>query len=183
VKLRPEELSKRATEAGLTVDQLAQAVERDGLTGAKAVSAVRNWLDGRDHPRCKKTDIERLAAAVGCQVKDIARFVSRISHHRGSPRKAKLVVDLIRGREVDDAKTQLEYSLKRASTNLLKAVDAAVADAEEAGADVTRLIVAEARIDGGPHIKRFRPKDRGRAHPILKRTSHITVGLEERNGR
>jgi hypothetical protein len=67
VKLRPEELSKRATEAGLTVDQLAQAVERDGLTGAKAVSAVRNWMAGRDHPRCKKADIERVAAAVGCR--------------------------------------------------------------------------------------------------------------------
>jgi hypothetical protein len=59
-------------------------------------------------------------------------------------------VDLIRGREVDDAKTQLEFSLKRAATNVLKALEAAVADAEEAGADMTRLIVAEARIDERP---------------------------------
>ncbi len=183
MKLRPQELSRRASEAGLTVEQLAEAVERTGLTGPRAVSAVKNWLQGRDHPRCKKTDIERLAGAVGCEVKDIARFVSQIRHHRGSPRKAKLVVDLIRGRHVDDAKMQLQFSLKRASTNLLKAVDAAVADAQEAGADYSQLVVAEVRVDGAQHIKRFQPKDRGRAHAILKRTSHITVGLEERNGR
>ena len=53
---------------------------------------------------------------------------------------------------------------------------------KEMGADSAELVVAECRIDGAQHIKRFRPKDRGRAHPILKRTSHITVGLQERAG-
>ncbi|MEM7754613.1 MAG: 50S ribosomal protein L22 [Planctomycetota bacterium] len=179
MKLRYQELSKRASEAGLTVDDLARAVERDGLTGAVAVKAVKNWLAGRDHPRCKKADIEALASAVNAPVHEVAAFVSRVNHHRGSPLKAKLVIDLIRGRTVDDARTQLEFSLKRASTNVHKALLAAEHEAQEAGADVSRLVVAEARVDNGKHIKRFQPKDRGRAHPILKRTSHITVSLHE----
>jgi large subunit ribosomal protein L22 len=53
-------------------------------------------------------------------------------------------------------------------------------EAIDADADEGRLMVVESRVDEGPHIKRWRPKDRGRAHPILKRTSHITIGLEER---
>lgn len=179
MKLRYQELSKRATEAGLTVDDLARSIERDGLRGDKAQKAIRNWLAGRDHPRCRKVDIEALASAVNAPVSSIAAFVSQVRHHRGSPLKAKLVVDLIRGRQLDDAETQLRFSLKRASTNVLKALKAAEADAEDAGADIGRLVVAEARIDEGPHIKRFRPKDRGRAHPILKRTSHITLALHE----
>ncbi|USO00437.1 MAG: 50S ribosomal protein L22 [Phycisphaeraceae bacterium] len=108
--------------------------------------------------------------------------MSRVAHHRGSPRKAKLVVDLIRGRTADEADEMLRFSTKRAAANVRKALLAARADAQEAGADSTELLVAECRIDEGPHIKRFRPKDRGRAHPILKRTSHITVGLQERPG-
>ena len=59
-------------------------------------------------------------------------------------------------------------------------VIAAIADAEVADADIGALVVAESRVDGAVHIKRFQPKDRGRAHPILKRTCHITVGVEER---
>jgi large subunit ribosomal protein L22 len=92
------------------------------------------------------------------------------------------VVDLVRGRGVDEASDLLRFSTKRAAVNVRKAIEAARADAEEAGADVSALVVAECRIDNAPHIKRFRPKDRGRAHPILKRTSHITVGLQEREG-
>jgi large subunit ribosomal protein L22 len=181
VKLRADELKRRAEEAGVSLAQLAGAVERPGLKGKAAESAVRNWISGRDHPRCKKTDIERLADVVGCEAKDISRFVSQVCHHRGSPRKAKLVVDLIRGRSADEAEELLRFSPKRAAVNVRKALEAARADAQENGADSTALVVAESRVDQAPHIKRFRPKDRGRAHPILKRTSHITVGLQERS--
>ena len=180
MKLRPEELGKRAAEAGLSVEDLAAAVERTGLDGPRAVSAVRNWLGGRDHPRCKKPDIERLAAAIGCEIKDIARFVSSVKNHRGSPRKAKLVVDLVRGKPYSEAEDALRFSTKRAATNAFKALQAARTEAEEIGADETRLIVSEARVDGSTHIKRFQPKDRGRAHPILKRQSHITIGVQEK---
>ncbi|UYV14187.1 MAG: 50S ribosomal protein L22 [Phycisphaera sp.] len=110
----------------------------------------------------------------------MARFVSEVRFHRGSTQKARLVADLIRGKTVDEALNLLNFSQKRASDNMSKALNAAIADAELADADVTELFVVESRVDEGPHIKRFRPKDRGRAHPIIKQTSHITVGVQER---
>lgn len=182
MKLRAEELKKRAEAAGLTIDQLAEAVSRPGLTGAAAASAVGNWLVGRDHPRCRKEDITRLAGAVGCEVKDIVRFVCQVNEHRGSPRKAKLLVDLIRGKDFNAADQMLQFSTKRAAVNVRKALRAAMADAQDNGASTDVLVVTEARVDGAQHIKRFQPKDRGRAHQILKRTSHITVGLQEKAG-
>lgn len=182
MKLRAEELKSRAKQAGVSIEQLAASIERTGLEGASAEKAVRNWVSGKDHPRCKGVDIEALASAVGCGAGDIARFVSKVNHHRGSPKKAKLVVDMVRGRPFEEANDLLRFSTKRAAVNVRKALEAAKADAEEAGVDSTALVVAESRIDEGPHIKRFQPKDRGRAHPILKRTSHITIGLQERSG-
>ena len=114
------------------------------------------------------------------QSKDIARFVSRVNQHRGSPRKAKLLVDLIRGKDVLDAENLLTFTTKRAAVNIKKALKAAIADAEQAEADVTQLVVVESRVDDGGMFKRFQPKDRGRAHPIEKRFSNITIGVEER---
>lgn len=181
MKLRSNDLKKRASEAGVTTDQLADAVSREGLTGKAARSAVSNWMQGRDHPRCRRKDIEALSATLGCLPKDIAKFTSMIRSHRGSPKKAKLVTDMIKGKSFEDASQMLEFSTKRAATNIRKALMAAQADAEQLGADTNDLFVSEARVDRGMHIKRFRPKDRGRAHPILKRTSHITVSLQERS--
>jgi large subunit ribosomal protein L22 len=180
VRLRGDTLKQLAAKAGVTTEQLAQAVDRTGLEGEKALSAVKNWMAGRDHPRCKAGDIAKLAGAVGAAPKDIARFVSEIRHHQGSPRKAKLLIDLIRGRSVDDALNQLTFTTKRAAVNIRKALSAAIADAEQAEADVTALYVAESRVSDGGMMKRFQPKDRGRAHPIEKRFSHITVGVQER---
>ncbi|QDU71771.1 50S ribosomal protein L22 [Mucisphaera calidilacus] len=102
--------------------------------------------------------------------------------HRGariSPKKAKLVTDLIRGRHVDEALTILSMSTKRGAVMVKNALNAAIANADKAEADVRRLMVKVAKVDGGPTIKRFQPKDRGRAHPIMKRTSHITVTVDE----
>jgi large subunit ribosomal protein L22 len=180
VRLRANELKRRAEEAGLTPEALGQAIERTGLKGADTAKAVRNWMAGRDHPRAKKPDVVALATALGCSPKDIAKFTSMVRHHRGSPRKAKLVVDLVRGKPVDQALNLLTFSTKRAATNLRKALSAAIAEAELNDADISRLYVSESRVDGATHIKRFQPKDRGRAHQILKRTSHITISVEER---
>jgi len=180
VRLRGDTLKTLAGKAGVTVEQLAQAVERTGLKGDQAVSAVKNWIAGSDHPRCKAADIRKLAGALGAQPKDISRFVSRIRTHRGSPRKAKLLVDLVRGKGVDEALNLLTFTTKRAAVNVKKALNAAIADAEHAEADVTALFIAESRVDDGGMMKRFQPKDRGRAHPIEKRFSHITIGVQER---
>lgn len=98
---------------------------------------------------------------------------------RISPRKARLLTDLIRQQYVQDALNILKFSPNRAAGMVSKVLTSAVANANEAEADVERLFVQTARVDEGPTLKRFRPKDRGRAHPIMKRTSHIIVVVEE----
>ena len=180
MRLRSDKFKALAEERGLTDEQLAQAIDRVGLTGARALTAIRNWKRGSDHPRCKIEDIRALAQALGASPQDFASFVSQVRRHRGSTQKARLVADMIRGRGVDEAMTLLTFSQKRAATNVRKALEAAIAEADEIGADVTSLYVSESRVDEGPVIKRFRPKDRGRAHPIMKQTSHITIGVQER---
>ncbi len=89
------------------------------------------------------------------------------------------MADLIRGRQVQDALNVLKFSPHRAAGMVEKVLSSAVANADEAEADVDRLFVQGARIDAGPSMKRIHPKDRGRADVILKRTSHITVIVEE----
>ena len=100
---------------------------------------------------------------------------------RIAPRKARLVADMIRGQRIDAAMTALEFSKKRAAWYFKAVLKSAVANAEERDADVHTLYVSESRVDEGPTIKRIRPKDRGRAHPINKRTSHLHVALDARN--
>lgn len=180
MKIRRDKLKKLVADAGVSVAELASAVERTGLSGDRAESAVRNWMAGSDHPRCKSSDIERLAERLGCPVSEIAVFTSSVCYARGSTRKARLVADLVRGRPVDEALNLLTFSTKRAAVNIKKALTAAIADADQADADVTALYVSQSHVDEGPVMKRFRPKDRGRAHAILKQTSHITIGVEER---
>lgn len=181
MRLRAKELKNRADEAGVSVEQLADAVTRDGLSGDAAVKAVRNWLGGKGTPRCTRRDIEAMATAVGCLSREIATFTTQVRNHRGSPKKAILVADMIRGKSYEEASNMLAFSTKRAAVNFRKALMAAAADAEQLGADTSNVFVSEVTVDRGMHIKRFRPKDRGRAHPIVKRTSHITLSLQERN--
>jgi large subunit ribosomal protein L22 len=99
---------------------------------------------------------------------------------RISPRKARLVADLIRGLRIDVAMNELEFSKKRAAWYLKAVLKSAVANAEEQEADVSNLVVSESWVDEGPVMKRFHPKDRGRAHPIRKPSSHLHVVLEEK---
>jgi large subunit ribosomal protein L22 len=82
---------------------------------------------------------------------------------------------LIRGRDVQDALNILKFTPNRAAGMISKVLTSAIASANEAEADVDELYVDQVFVDEGPQIKRWEPKDRGRAHPILKRTSHITV--------
>lgn len=98
---------------------------------------------------------------------------------RISARKARLMVDLIRDRDVTDAMNVLKFTPNRGAALLDKVLRSAVANADNAEADVESLYVKEAFVNEGPTMKRFQPKDRGRAHPIMKRTSHITVVVEE----
>ena len=114
------------------------------------------------------------AATAGKQWRAVHRFA------RISPRKARLVASLIRGQHVDSAQDILRFTRKRASRLIEKVLKSAIASANEDEADVRSLVVSEAKVDEGPYFRRWRPKDRGRAHPILKRMSHIIIAVEER---
>jgi len=100
---------------------------------------------------------------------------------RISPRKARLIADLIRGRKIDDALSQLEFSKKRAAWYFKSVLNSAIANAENQDADVSNLYVVESRVDEGSVIKRWQPKDRGRAHPIHKPTSHLIISVGDKN--
>jgi len=98
---------------------------------------------------------------------------------RISPRKVKLIADLVRGRGVGDALNTLKFTHNRAAGMISKTLTSAIASASEAEADADSLFVQEIRVDEGPTMKRFHPKDRGRAHSIMKRSSHIVVVVEQ----
>jgi large subunit ribosomal protein L22 len=114
-----------------------------------------------------------------------ARFV------RVTPMKARRVVDLVRGKSAPEAVTTLKFATQAASLPVRKVVESAIANlrvkAEAAGEDFNEsdLVVAQAFVDEGPTLKRFRPRAQGRAGRILKRTSHITVVVAqaEKKGR
>jgi large subunit ribosomal protein L22 len=112
----------------------------------------------------------------------VARNDWRAVHRfaRISPRKARLVMSLIRGRPCHEALDILRFNHRRASSMIAAVLRSAINNAEHAEADPARLVVSEARVDGGPYYRRWRPKDRGRAHPIAKRTSHLIVRVTER---
>lgn len=99
---------------------------------------------------------------------------------RLSPRKARLVIDMIRGLSCREALDRLRFCPQRPAVDIAKTLKSAMANADEQEADMGRLFVSEARVDMGPTTIRWRPKDRGRAHPILKKTSHIHITVVEK---
>ncbi len=108
-----------------------------------------------------------------------ARAVLR--YVRIAPRKCRIVVDAIRGKDLEEAIAILQYTPKRAAPLIEKLVRSAAANATE-NHEMRRedLYVAEAYVDQGPTFKRAHPRYRGQSFPILKRTSHITVVVRER---
>lgn len=103
-----------------------------------------------------------------------------LRYARISPRKVKVVLDLIRNQPADKAMAILKFTPKAACEYLVKLLKSAMANAEaNHDMDVSKLYVAECYVGDGPTLKRIRPKDHGRAHRILKRTSHITLVLRE----
>ena len=104
---------------------------------------------------------------------------------RVSPRKARLVADLVRGMDVGEALEVLTFTRKKSAGLIKGLVESAVANAEyksnraNCELDVDRLVVQQIYVDQGPTLRRFRPRARGMATKILKKTSHITVVLAE----
>ena len=100
---------------------------------------------------------------------------------RTSPRKARLVIDLIRGKSVAEAIAILKFTPNKAASIIEKVLISAIANAENNfDLDVENLYVSEAFVNEGPTMKRFRPRAKGSASPINKRTSHITVVVSEK---
>ena len=106
---------------------------------------------------------------------------AKLRYLRVAPRKARLVIDLVRGKNVADAINILTFTRRAASEPVRKLIESAIANAESASADIDRLFVETIFVDEGPTLRRFRPRAMGRATRINKRTSHVTCVLSERD--
>lgn len=116
-----------------------------------------------------------MEATTGKEAKAVARYV------RIAPRKARIVIDLIRGQSVREAKAMLKFVPKRGTEPITKVLDSAIANAtHNYDMDEDSLYVAEAYVDQGPTMKRWQARARGQAFPIKKKTSHITIVVRER---
>ena len=108
------------------------------------------------------------------EARAVAKYV------RISPRKVRLIIDQLRGKRVEEALNLLNFAPQKSAFIVKKLISSAVANAEEnTEIDVDTLFVKSIYADEGPTLKRFRPRAMGRATRIRKRTSHITVILEE----
>jgi large subunit ribosomal protein L22 len=106
---------------------------------------------------------------------------AKLTNYRQSPRKVRVVANLVRGKRVAEALAQLTFTAKRATDPLAKLIQSAIANAKNNhGLDADNLFVKEIRVDGGIVMKRSMPRARGSAYPIRKRTSHVLVTLAEK---
>ena len=167
---------------GKNITELAAAIKRTGLDEKRAVSAIKNWRKGLFKPLPRKSDVEALASSLGVDATNISEWKCSVRYAPTSPRKAKLVTQLIAGRGAQEALDLLKFTRKRASEMVQKALKSAIANADEDAADVENLYVSQARADSaGIRIatKRYRAKDRGKAYEIRKMASHIHVTVTE----
>lgn len=107
-------------------------------------------------------------------------------HIRSSPRKLRTVINVVRGKRVPEALKTLNFLPQKVTRlvklTILSAVHNLMDQHKDERFDEDDLIVREIRVDGGPHLKRFRPAPRGRAHPIKKRSAHLTVVVSTTGG-
>ncbi len=105
---------------------------------------------------------------------------AKLKYARISPQKVRLVADQVRGMPVEGALEVLDFSQKKAAKIVKKILDSAIANAEHnEGADIDELSVSKVMVDQAPVMKRIRPRAKGRANRILKRTSHITLVVSD----
>ena len=153
-----------------------EAVGEDPVTEAPA--AEKSAPAKRATEPRRTSDLAAIYAERALVGKATARYV------RMSPNKTRRVVDLIRGMPATDAQALVKFNPHAASEPVGKVLDSAIANAEHLAhvrsqrIDTDELFVAEAFVDEGPTLKRFRPRAQGRAYRIRKRTSHITIVVE-----
>jgi large subunit ribosomal protein L22 len=172
-----QEASQDAAAAADAAEEAAEEVVEEDETSEEAKSRRRRGSAETS------TGAQRRARAPRPDGDLIVR--ARARYVRSAPRKARLVMDHIRGKRVEQAQAILAHAPRAVSSDILKLLNSAVANAEDAyelGAD--ELTVRRAYVDEGPTIKRYRPRALGRATRINKRTSHMTIELTaEGNGR
>jgi len=106
--------------------------------------------------------------------------IAKLRYLRIAPRKVRLVADLIRGKRIEEAQNILNFTIKKAAPPLLKLLRSAVANAKNNfRLDESNLYITKILVDEGPKYKRWRARARGRAEEIQKKTSHVTVVLDE----
>lgn len=106
-------------------------------------------------------------------------IIAKLNSYRQSPRKVRLVASAIRGKTVKNAKNVLDFTVKKATHPLSKLLNSAISNAKNLGLSPDNLIVKSITVDGGKILYRRMPVAHGSAHPIRKRTSHITIVLSE----
>ncbi|MBI2054183.1 MAG: 50S ribosomal protein L22 [Candidatus Staskawiczbacteria bacterium] len=106
----------------------------------------------------------------------------KLSNLRIAPRKVRQVVDMVRGKKADEAQSILSFTINKPAGHVLKLLNSALASARhDFSLDESKLYISKILTDEGPKLKRWHPMSRGRAYPIEKRTSHITLVLSEIN--
>jgi len=188
-----EELEARGLPKSGKKAELVARLEEDDAGGADADAPE---AEATEEPALEEKPARRRrgSAETGAPQRRAARRApdgelvirARARYVRTAPRKARLVMDHIRGKPVEQAQALLQHAPRAVSVDILKLLNSAVANAEsghELGADELRI--RKCYVDEGPTIKRYRPRALGRATRILKRTSHMTIELTtaERNGR
>lgn len=113
----------------------------------------------------------------------MADIVAKLNYYRVSPRKIRLVADLIKGKNVNEALHHLNFSVKKSSGAVVKLLESAISNAKNnfKVKDLENLYIKKISVDQGPVLKRYMPRARGSASPIKKRTSHITIVLTEKH--
>ena len=126
---------------------------------------------------------KQMAEAIKAEKKQVA--FAKLNNCPTSPRKMRLVADLVRGKKAETALQILRFSPKEASRRLEKLVMSAIANwqakNEDADVEEAKLFIKEIRVDGGSMLKRLRPAPQGRAHRIRKRSNHVTVVVDSIN--
>ncbi len=126
---------------------------------------------------------KQMAEAIKAEKKQVA--FAKLNNCPTSPRKMRLVADLVRGEKAEKALQILRFSQKEASRRLEKLVMSAIANwqakNEDADVEEANLFIKEIRVDGGTMLKRLRPAPQGRAHRIRKRSNHVTVVIDALN--
>ncbi len=104
----------------------------------------------------------------------------KLNNLRTAPRKTRQVIDLVRGKKAVEAQSILSFTVNKSARPVLKLLNSAIASAKhDFQLDESNLLVSKIFVDEGPKLKRWHPMSRGRAYPIIKRTSHITLVLDE----